>query len=156
MATTAPTTESRQTGLSERAHSSRNIVIAFAMVYLFWGSTYIAVRYGVETVPPLMLVGFRQLIAGIVLYPVARFHSNEKPTVRQWLSAALIGGLLIIGGNGSIAWAEAQNTPTNITAVLVAAVPVWMALMDWLRPRGPRPTARVITALAIGLAGVSL
>jgi len=126
------------------------------MVYLFWGSTYIAVRFGVETVPPLMLVGARQLLAGLVLYPLARFHSGEKPTVQHWLSAALIGGLLLIGGNGSIAWAEAQKTPTNITAVLVGAVPVWMALMDWLRPGGPRPTGRVLTALAIGLLGVSL
>jgi drug/metabolite transporter (DMT)-like permease len=130
--------------------------VAFAMVYLFWGSTYLAVRYGVETIPPLMLVGMRQLIAGVVLYPLARFHSNEKPTLRHWLSGALIGGLLLIGGNGSIAWAEAKLTPTNITAVLVATVPVWMAIMDWLRPGGPRPTGRVLTALGIGLVGVSL
>jgi len=126
------------------------------MVYLFWGSTYIAVRFGVETIPPLMLVGMRQLLAGIVLYPLARFHSNEKPTLQHWLSGALIGGLLLIGGNGSIAWAEAKLTPTNITAVLVATVPVWMAIMDWLRPGGPRPTGRVLTALGIGLVGVSL
>ena len=126
------------------------------MVYLFWGSTYIAVRFGVETVPPLMLVGARQLLAGLVLYPLARVHSDEKPALQHWISAAIIGGLLLIGGNGSIAWAEAQKTPTNITAVLVGAVPVWMALMDWLRPGGPRPTGRVLTALAIGLVGVSL
>jgi len=142
--------------LSGRDHTSRNIAISFAMVYIFWGSTYLAVRFGVETVPPLILVGARQLLAGLVLYPLARFHSSEKPTVQHWLSAALIGGLLLIGGNGSIAWAEAQKTPTNITAVLVGAVPVWMALMDWLRPGGPRPTGRVLTALAIGLFGVSL
>jgi drug/metabolite transporter (DMT)-like permease len=103
-----------------------------------------------------MLVGMRQLIAGIVLYPLARFHSDEKPALKHWLSGALIGGLLLIGGNGSIAWAEAKLTPTNITAVLVATVPVWMAIMDWLRPGGPRPTGRVLTALAIGLVGVSL
>jgi drug/metabolite transporter (DMT)-like permease len=132
------------------------IAVAFAMVYLFWGSTFLAVRYGVETIPPLMLVGIRQLIAGIVLYPLSRFHSNEKPTFQHWLSGALIGGLLLIGGNGSIAWAEAKLTPTNIAAVLVATVPVWMAIMDWLRPGGPRPTWRVLTALGIGLVGVSL
>jgi drug/metabolite transporter (DMT)-like permease len=142
--------------LSQGPHTSRNIIVAFAMVYLFWGSTYLAVRFGVETVPPLMLVGARQLLAGLVLYPLGRLHNNEKPTLHHWLSGALIGGLLLIGGNGSIAWAEAQKTPTNITAVLVAAVPVWMALMDWLRPGGPRPTGRVLTALAIGLVGVSL
>jgi drug/metabolite transporter (DMT)-like permease len=130
--------------------------VAFAMVYLFWGSTFLAVRYGVETIPPLMLVGIRQLIAGVVLYPIARFRSNEKPTLKHWLSGALIGGLLFIGGNGSIAWAESRLTPTNITAVLVATVPLWMAFMDWLRPGGPRPTARVLTAFGVGLAGVSL
>ncbi len=126
------------------------------MVYLFWGSTYLGVRYAVETIPPLMMVGMRQLLAGLVLYPLARLHSNEKLTLRHWLSGALIGGLLLIGGNGSIAWAESKHTPTNITAVLVATVPVWMAIMDWLRPNGPRPTGRVVTALGIGLVGVSL
>ena len=142
--------------MSERSQNPRLIAVAFAMVYLFWGSTFLAVRYGVETIPPLMLVGMRQLIAGIALYPIARFRSNEKPTLKHWLSGALIGGLLFIGGNGSIAWAEAKLTPTNITAVLVATVPLWMALMDWLRPGGPRPTARVLTAFGVGLLGVSL
>jgi drug/metabolite transporter (DMT)-like permease len=142
--------------LSARTQNPRVIAVAFAMVYLFWGSTYLAVRFGVETIPPLMLVGMRQLIAGVALYPLARFHSDEKPTLQHWLSGALIGGLLLIGGNGSIAWAEAKLTPTNITAVLVATVPVWMAIMDWLRPGGPRPTGRVLTALGIGLVGVSL
>ncbi len=140
----------------QRSQNARAVAIAFAMVYFFWGSTFIAVSFGVETVPPLMLVGIRQLVAGIVLYPLARFRSNEKPTLQHWVSGALIGGLLFIGGNGSIAWAEAKLTPTNITAVMVATVPLWMALMDWLRPGGPRPTARIITALGIGLAGVSL
>jgi drug/metabolite transporter (DMT)-like permease len=142
--------------LSQQSHNARAVAIAFAMVYFFWGSTFIAVSYGVETIPPLMLVGIRQLIAGVVLYPLARFRSKEKPTLQHWLSGALIGGLLFIGGNGSIAWAEAKLTPTNITAVMVATVPLWMSLMDWLRPEGPRPTARIITALGIGLAGVSL
>jgi drug/metabolite transporter (DMT)-like permease len=142
--------------MTQRSHTSRNIAIAFAMVYLFWGSTYLGVRYAVETIPPLMMVGMRQLLAGLVLYPLARLHNNEKPVLRHWLSGALIGGLLLIGGNGSIAWAEARHTPTNITAVLVATVPVWMAIMDWLRPGGRRPTGRVLTALGIGLAGVSL
>jgi drug/metabolite transporter (DMT)-like permease len=148
--------ERRARGLNQRSPNPRIIAVAFAMVYLFWGSTFIAVRFGVETIPPLMLVGMRQLIAGIVLYPLARFRDHEKPTIKHWLSGALIGGLLLIGGNGSIAWAEAKLTPTNITAVLVATVPVWMAIMDWLRPGGPRPTARVLTALGIGLVGVSL
>jgi drug/metabolite transporter (DMT)-like permease len=138
------------------SHDARKTALAFAAVYVFWGSTFLAVRYAVETIPPLLAVGLRQIIAGMVLYPLARLHTKEKTTAGQWLAGALIGGLLIGGGNGSIAWAEAMRTPTNVVAVLVATVPLWMAIMDWLRPGGTRPTGRIMIALAVGLAGVGL
>lgn len=144
--------------IGENAHGNnrRNIAIAFAMVYLFWGSTFLAVRYAVQSIPPLMMVGARQFLAGIILYPIARLRNGEKSTRIQWLSGGLIGGLLVIGGNGSIAWAEAKQTPTSITAILVATVPLWMAILDWLRPGGPRPTGRVLVALGVGFLGVAL
>jgi drug/metabolite transporter (DMT)-like permease len=141
---------------AESLASTRKTALAFAAVYLFWGSTFLGVRYAVETIPPLLAVGLRQILAGVVLYPLARLHTKEKTTAAQWVAGALIGGLLIAGGNGSIAWAESMRTPTNVTAVLVATVPLWMAIMDWLRPRGTRPTGRIIMALAVGLAGVGL
>jgi drug/metabolite transporter (DMT)-like permease len=139
-----------------RAQSGRKTAFAYAMVYMFWGSTFLAVRYAVETTPPLLLVAMRQILAGLVLYPLARLHSNEKTTPRQWLDGAIIGALLIAGGNASISWAEARRTPSNVAAVLVATVPLWMAILDWLRPKGPRPTLRIAMGLAIGLAGVGL
>ncbi len=126
------------------------------MVYMFWGSTFLAVHYAVETTPPLLLVAMRQIVAGLALYPLARLHSKEKTTPRQWLDGAIIGVLLIAGGNASISWAESKQTPTNVAAVLVATVPLWMAIFDWLRPNGPRPTFRIAAGLAIGLTGVGL
>jgi drug/metabolite transporter (DMT)-like permease len=135
--------------------NARKIAVAFAMVYMFWGSTFLAVRYGVETIPPLFMAGARQVLAGIILYAVVRVHGGETPTPRQWLYGAIIGILLVTGGNGSIAWAEAKHTPTSVTAVLVATVPLWMALVDWLRPGGLRPSWRAIAGIVIGLAGVA-
>lgn len=142
--------------MKDHEHSPRRIALAFGMVYFFWGSTFLAVRFAVETIPPLFMVGARQLLAGLLLYPVARIRGKEKPTLSQWLAGALIGALLVIGGNGSIAWAEFRQTPSNVTAVLVATVPLWMGILDWLRPGGPRPTIRIVTGLAVGLAGVGL
>ncbi len=141
---------------AERPQSARKTMLAYAMVYTFWGSTFLAVRYAVETTPPLLLVAMRQILAGIALYPLARMHSKEKMTPRQWLDGAIIGVLLIAGGNASISWAEAKQTPSNVAAVLVATVPLWMAILDWLRPKGPRPTLRIAAGLAIGLLGVGL
>jgi drug/metabolite transporter (DMT)-like permease len=126
------------------------------MVYMFWGSTFLAVRYAVETTPPLLLVAMRQILAGLALYALARLHSKEKTTLRQWLDGTIIGVLLIAGGNASISWAEARHTPSNVAAVLVATVPLWMAILDWVRPKGPRPTWRIAAGLVIGLAGVGL
>jgi drug/metabolite transporter (DMT)-like permease len=136
--------------------NKRKTALAYAMVYMFWGSTFLAVRYAVETTPPLLLVAMRQIAAGLVLYPLARWLSKEKTTPRQWMDGAIIGVLLIAGGNASISWTEAKQTPSNVAAVLVATVPLWMAILDWLRPNGPRPTVRIAVGLAIGLAGVGL
>jgi len=149
-------TATKTANVSERGHSARKTALAYAMVYMFWGSTFLAVRYAVQTIPPLLMVGTRQILAGLALYPLARLHSKEKTTARQWLDGALIGALLIAGGNASIAWAEARRTPSNVAAVLVATVPLWMAIFDWMRPKGPRPTVRVALGLGIGLAGVGL
>jgi drug/metabolite transporter (DMT)-like permease len=148
--------ERKEAGLIERGHSARRTALAFAMVYLFWGSTFLAVHFAVESIPPLFMVGTRQLLAGLLLYPLARLRSKEKSTLPQWFAGALIGGLLVVGGNRSIAWAEFKQTPSNVTAVLIATVPLWMAILDWLRPNGPRPTGRIVAGLAVGLAGVGL
>ncbi len=143
-------------GAATEMPSTRKTVLAYAMIYMFWGSTFLAVRYAVETTPPLLMVAMRQMLAGLALYPLARLHSKEKTKPRQWLDGAIIGVLLIAGGNAAISWAESKHTPTHVAAVLVATVPLWMAILDWLRPSGPPPTVRIGVGLAIGLAGVAL
>src|SRR6184192_3753213 len=118
------------------------VLAAFAAVYLLWGSTYLAIRIGVESVPPLMLAGLRHITAGILLYPVLRWKTGARPTAAHWKTAAVIGFLMLFVGNGGVSWAE-QTVPSGITALLVATVSLWLVIVDWLRPDGLRPAPRV-------------
>lgn len=131
------------------------VIAAFAAVYLLWGSTYLAIRFAIETMPPLVMAGVRFLVAGTVLYTLVRARGAAKPTRANWLAALIVGGLLLACGNGSVVWAE-QLVPSGITALLVATVPLWMVLFDWLRPGGRRPRAMVIAGIALGLVGLVL
>jgi drug/metabolite transporter (DMT)-like permease len=142
-------------GEERMAHteSGRRIVIAFAAVYLIWGSTYLAIRFAIETIPPLLMAGIRFLIAGTVLYVIVRcFKGVAKPERYHWRGAVLVGGLMLLGGNGGVVWAE-QRVPSGIAALLIATVPLWMALLDWLRPHGVSTTWRGIAGLVLGFAG---
>jgi drug/metabolite transporter (DMT)-like permease len=134
-------------------HDGRRLIIAFAAVYLIWGSTYLAIRFAIETIPPLLMAGARFLVAGSALYAWVRVrHGVAKPDFHHWRAAALVGGLMLLGGNGGVVWAE-QRVPSGITALLIATMPLWMALLDWLRPRGVTPTWRGLTGLVLGFAG---
>ncbi|HEX6966749.1 MAG TPA: drug/metabolite exporter YedA [Gemmatimonadaceae bacterium] len=131
------------------------VVAAFAAVYLIWGSTYLAIRFAIETIPPFAMAGIRHLLAGIVLYAWMRSRSAERPTIAQWRSAAIVGALLLVGGNGAVVWAE-QRVATGPASLIVAMVPLWMVVLDWARPRGVRPGAWVLAGIALGLAGITL
>ena len=132
------------------------LIAAFAAVYIVWGSTYLAIRFAVETLPPLLMAGARFALAGAILLLWSRVQSHEAaPTRRDWKTGLVSGGLLLVGGNGLVVWAE-QRVPSGITALLVAIVPVWMVLLDWLRPRGRRPHALVFIGLALGLGGLAM
>jgi len=131
------------------------LVVAFAMVYLVWGSTYLAIRFAIETIPPFFMTGTRFLIAGSILYSWARFRGASRPTLKNWWNAALIGLLLPTIGNGGVVWAE-QFVPSGIAALLIATMPLWMILVDAIRPGGTRPDARVIGGLVLGFGGVAL
>jgi drug/metabolite transporter (DMT)-like permease len=132
------------------------LIAAFAAVYLVWGSTYLAIRFAVETLPPLLMAGARFAIAGGILLLWSRLHSRDgAPTRLDWRTGVVSGGLLLVGGNGGVVWAE-QRVPSGITALLVAVVPVWMVLLDWMRPQGRRPHALVFIGLALGLGGLAL
>jgi drug/metabolite transporter (DMT)-like permease len=131
------------------------MVLAFAAVYVIWGSTYLAIRVGVRSLPPLLLSGCRFVGAGGLLYAFLRVRGTRAPTRAEWGRAAIAGLLMLTAGNGLVTWAEKQ-VPSNLTALLVAAVPLDMALLDWARPGGTRPTRRVFAGIAIGVAGMSL
>lgn len=132
------------------------LLAAFAAVYLVWGSTYLAIRFAVETLPPLLMAGTRFLIAGGILLLWARLRGGRRsPTRRDWITGLVSGALLLLGGNGAVVWAE-QRVPSGIAALLVAVVPLWMVLLDWLRPGGRRPALLVFVGLALGLAGLGL
>src|SRR5471030_1398586 len=132
------------------------LIAAFAAVYIIWGSTYLAIRFAVETLPPLLMAGARFLIAGLILLLWARARDRSaSPTRIDWRTGFVSGALLLVGGNGGVAWAE-QRVPSGITALLVAIVPLWMVLLDWLRPGGKRPPFLVFVGLALGLGGLAL
>jgi drug/metabolite transporter (DMT)-like permease len=135
--------------------SRSRVVAAFAAVYLIWGSTYLFIRFAVETLPPFIMSGTRFALAGAVLYAWARLRGTPAPTPAETRSAAIAGLFLLVGGNGAVSWAE-QRVPSGVTALLVATVPVWMVLLDWLRPGGTRPRVGVFAGLALGLAGLAL
>lgn len=129
------------------------IVLAFAAIYLIWGSTYLAIRFAVETLPPFLMLFARFFTAGVLMYAFLRWRGEARPTPREWAGAFVIGGLLLLGGTGAVAWAELW-IPSGLAALIVAIVPVWMVLLDWIGPAKRRPTGAVVAGLVLGLVGV--
>jgi drug/metabolite transporter (DMT)-like permease len=137
--------------------------IALGIVYLVWGSTYLAIRVGVEHLPPLLMAGTRYVIAGALLYPIARRASADargtapggaRPGAKAWLACAVVGLLLLFAGNGGVTVAETR-LPSGVAALLVATVPLWMIVFAWPVQR-QRVTVRSAAGLAIGLGGVAI
>lgn len=135
--------------------SRSHVITAFTAVYLIWGSTYLAIRFAVATIPPFLMGGARFVTSGLILYAWARARGAPRPNATQWRAACLTGVLLLVCGNGAVLWAE-QHVASGIVALIVAIVPLWMVLLDWLRPRGTRPRAPVFAGLVLGLAGLAL
>lgn len=137
-----------------RTHASRaQIIAAFASIYLVWGSTYLAIRYAVETIPPFLMGGFRFLISGALLYAWARYRGAERPTRIHWRNALIAGGFLLLGGNGAVVWAE-QFVPSGLTALLVSILPFWLVIIEWVRPPRKRPHGAVLVGLVLGFIGI--
>ena len=129
------------------------VIMAFAAVYVVWGSTYLAIRFGVETIPPFMMAGMRFVIAGLLLYGWARLRGAPRPSGKEWRSAAIIGFLLLFVANGGVTWAE-QRVPSGIAALFGATVPLWIVLLDWTFHGATRPRPGVIIGVIAGFAGV--
>jgi drug/metabolite transporter (DMT)-like permease len=130
------------------------VITAFAAVYLIWGSTYLGIRFAIETIPPHLMAAARFLVAGAILYAWSRWRGAPAPTARNWRASAIVGGFLLLGGNGAVVWAETR-VPSGLTALLVAMVPIWMLVLE-MHPRlgGKRPRAAVVAGLVLGLAGL--
>ena len=134
--------------------SSVKLLLAFAAVYVVWGSTYLAILFAIETLPPFLMAGVRFVIAGGLLYTwVWATGGVARPTREQWLATAIVGVLLLLCGNGLVVWSETR-VASGVTALLVGTVPCWMVLLDWLRRGGTRPSAQVVVGLTLGLGGL--
>ncbi len=131
------------------------LILSLAALYTIWGSTYLAIRFAIETLPPFFMAGTRFLIAGAILYLVARARGEGKPEPRQWAGAALVGTLLLVGGNGGVVWAETR-IDSGLAALLVTTMPFWMVLIAWMMPGGKAPSLQTVGGMALGFAGVCL
>jgi drug/metabolite transporter (DMT)-like permease len=130
------------------------ITVAMLAIYLVWGSTYLAIRYAVETIPPFIMAGTRYLIPGILLLVWRRLAGDPAPTRRQWIAGAIVGLFLLLGGNGLVSWAE-QRVESGVAALIVGTAPIWMVLFDAALAR-KRPRWQVIVGLLTGLGGIIL
>jgi drug/metabolite transporter (DMT)-like permease len=132
------------------------MIAAFAAVYIFWGSTYLAIFFAVKTIPPFIMAATRFLTAGAILYAIAWKRSDyEKPNFSHWRTSFIVGALLLLGGNGGVVLAE-KYISSSLAALLVAIEPFWIVLLSWLWLRNSKPNLKVIAGLALGFFGVWL
>jgi drug/metabolite transporter (DMT)-like permease len=131
------------------------VLLAFAIIYFVWGSTFLAIRVGVREVPPFLLAGIRFLIAGAVLYIWMRARGTPPPSAREWGAASFLALLIFVFDYGLLFWAE-RRVPSGITAVMMATIPVFMAIGEITFLRTQRLTLRLGTALLLGMAGVAV
>ena len=131
------------------------LTLAFACIYFIWGSTFLAIRYAIEEIPPFTMAGVRFVAAGAILYLWRRVVHHERPSWNQWPGALAIGALLFLGGNGAVVWSE-QHVASGMTALMLGVIPLWMVLLDATRRQGSPLTARVMCGLALGVTGVVL
>ncbi|MCC7204208.1 MAG: EamA family transporter [Phycisphaeraceae bacterium] len=131
------------------------LIASFICIYVVWGSTYLAIRLAVDTLPPFLMAGSRFLLGGLILYGLTRWRGAPRPTGRHWRSAVLIGTMLLFGGNGLVTWSE-QWTPSGITALIIGSTPMWFVVLDWLLFSGTRPTPAKVAGLIVGFVGLTM
>jgi len=144
----------QQTGNTEKP-ARWKMVLAFATIYLVWGSTFLAIRVGVREVPPFLYAAIRFTIAGIAIFLWVIARGEKSPTARQWRAAALLGAVIFVLDYGLLFWTE-RRIPSGIAAVMLATIPAWIALAEIVFLRTLRMTASLGVALAVGVAGVAV
>jgi drug/metabolite transporter (DMT)-like permease len=145
--------------MTEAIKNRKNLIVlvaAFFAVYVFWGSTYLAIKYTIETLPPFLMAGTRFAFAGAILFVWARFTKDyEKPKFEHWKTAAIVGTFLLLGGNGAVVLAS-HYIPSSMTALLVATEPLFVVMLSWLWLGNARPNWKVAAGLIVGFFGVYL
>ncbi|HEV3456074.1 MAG TPA: EamA family transporter [Thermoanaerobaculia bacterium] len=147
--------DQRQAAAAVPAVSAVHVALALVTVYVLWGSTYLAMRLAIATIPPFLMAASRHFTAGVLLYAFARWRGAPRPRPEHWRSAAIIGGLLLLLGNGGVVWAE-QRVSSGMAALLICSEPMWIVLFVWLRRDGRRPRPQVVAGLLVGVAGLAL
>ncbi len=135
--------------------SMLQVAVALGAVYLIWGSTYLAMRFAIETIPPFLMAGARYLTAGTLLYAWSRLRGAPRPSPRPLALGGLVGALLLLGGNGGVVWAE-QQVSSGLVALLVSTEPLWIVLFVWLRAAGSGRAGGWSPGLLLGFAGLVL
>lgn len=128
---------------------------ALLALYIVWGSTFLAIRFAVETIPPFFNAGLRFLVAGIILLTWRKLAGDPLPTRKQWAALLIIGTLLLLGGNGLVSWAE-QSIPSGVAALIIGADPMFLVVAEALRPGGVKPSKWVVLGLLVGFTGIYL
>jgi drug/metabolite transporter (DMT)-like permease len=149
----------REQAIIKTNYFNRRTIImlaAFASVYLVWGSTYLGIKYAIETLPTFLMAGTRFMIAGTILYIWARLQSDyKKPKAVHWRTSFIVGALLLLGGNGGVIVAQ-HYIPSSLAALLVATEPFWIVIIGWVLMSGSRPNVKVALGLLLGFVGVFL
>ncbi len=131
------------------------LVLAFAVIYVLWGSTYLAIKLAVDTLPPFLMAGARFLVAGAGLYALSGGRAAVVPTARHWRNAAVAGVPLFVGGNGGVSWAQ-QAVPSGAAALIVATLPAWLLVLDWGYGGRGRPRLAELLGIGLGMSGVAV
>jgi drug/metabolite transporter (DMT)-like permease len=142
-----------KTGTMAERKSRLLIIAAFAAVYLIWGSTYLGIKYAIETIPPFLMTGSRYFIAGVILFAIAIWKGSSLPTLMHLKNTAIIGFLLLVVGNGGVVWAV-QEIPSGVAALLITIEPLWIVILLWFRKNGKRPERIVWLGISLGISGM--
>ena len=129
------------------------VALALGAVYVIWGSTYLAILFAIETIPPFLMAATRYLTAGVLLYTWARLRGAPRPKLLHWRSAFIVGAFLLLVGNGGVVWAE-QRIDSGLAALLISTEPIWIVVLVWLRSGRQRPNLRVIAGMLLGFIGL--
>ena len=131
------------------------IILAFFAVYVFWGGTYLGMKFALESFPPFIMAGIRHFTAGVILTSFAYFKKENFPKFNEIRNAAIVGTLLLVGGNGLVAFAEVR-VPSSIASLIIASVPIWISLLNWVGNDHKRPGIWETLALSLGILGIAL